>query len=141
MKQILVFVLFASMFCWMMFSPVYKHVLIMREAMLQKEVDYLLEVGASASRGYIDEVMLQQSRERLASIGMRRESIQFTVSSTSGLPAGNSSAPLLRGTGLRLTASYPYEGLFQIDRLIGIPVPDAAQLITVGGLKMSEYVP
>lgn len=125
----------------MMFSPIYKHVLVMREAMLQKEVDYLLEIGASASRGYIDEPMLRQARERLEQVGLRTESVLFTVSSTNGQPADNPSMPLLRGTGLRLTASYPYEGMFRIDSLIGIDIPGEEQRIVVTGLKMSEFVP
>ncbi|MGN7455545.1 hypothetical protein ACTHPH_12120 [Paenibacillus pasadenensis] len=141
MKQILVFVLFAAMFCWMMFSPVYKHVLVMREAMLQKEVDYLLEIGASGSRGYIDAEMLEQARGRLAAVGMRPEAVEFRVSSTNGLPADRASEPLPRGTGLRLEASYPYERLFEIDRLIGIPAPSAGERIRAVGLKMSEFVP
>ena len=51
MKQILVFLLFSLMLVWLMFSPVYRHILILRQAMLQKETDYLLEVGASGAYG------------------------------------------------------------------------------------------
>lgn len=141
MKQILVFILFAAMLCWMMFSPIYKHVLVVREAMLQKEVDYLLEVGASGSKGYIDAAMLEQSRHRLEKAGMSGQLVRYTVTSTDGSSAVDSSAPLLRGIGLQLTASYPYEKLFRIDSLIGIsqPGPDAA--MHAFGQKMSEFVP
>ena len=90
MKQILVFILFAAMLCWMMFSPIYKHVLVVREAMLQKEVDYLLEVGASGSKGYIDAAMLEQSRRRLEKAGMSGELVRYTVTSTDGSTAVDS---------------------------------------------------
>ncbi len=66
MKQLLVFVLFAALFCWLMFSPIYKHVLVIRQALLQQEVDYMLEIGASGKYGYIDSWMVEQSRSRLA---------------------------------------------------------------------------
>ena len=69
MKQILVFVLFAAMMCWFMFAPIYKHILIMRQALLQKEVDYLLEIGANASHGYIGQDMIEASRMRLEERG------------------------------------------------------------------------
>lgn len=141
MKQILLFVLFAGMVCWMMFSPIYKHVLIVRQAVLQQEVDYLLEVGASGTYGYISEAMLEQSKVRMEAFGLKRESIMFEVNSESGANATNPSAPLPRGTGLSLTASYPYENLFQIDRLIGLSPPPAEERMKAFGMKMSEYVP
>ncbi|MGK9250792.1 hypothetical protein [Paenibacillus humicus] len=141
MKQILVFVLFAGMLCWMMFSPIYKHVFIVREALLQKEVDYLLETGASGSRGYIDDAMVEASRSRLEQAGMRRDQIRYRISASDGGVATSSSRPLLRGTGLLLTISYPYERLFQIDSLIGIAVPDSEERMSASGIKMSEYVP
>jgi hypothetical protein len=141
MKQILVFVLFAGMLCWMMFSPLYKHVLIVREALLQKEVDFLLETGASGSRGYIDAAMIEASRSRLEQAGMRGDEVNYTVSSSDGGDATSPSRPLLRGTGLLLTISYPYERLFQIDSLIGIAVPDPNARMSASGIKMSEYVP
>ncbi|MGO4540197.1 hypothetical protein [Paenibacillus sp. 2TAB19] len=141
MKQILLFVLFAGLICWMMFSPIYKHVLIVRQAVLQQEVDYLLEVGASGSYGYIGPVMLEQAKSRMEAFGLKRESILFEVKSESGVNATNPSAPLPRGTGLSLTASYPYENLFQIDRLIGISPPPANGRMKAFGMKMSEYVP
>ncbi|MFF2093660.1 hypothetical protein [Paenibacillus sp. NPDC058174] len=141
MKSILVFVLFAATMCWMMFSPIYRHVLVVRQAVLQQETDYLLEVGASGSYGYIDTDMIDQSRSRLASFGMRPEAVEYAVSSDNGLGATNPAAPLPRGSGLRLTMSYPYENLFQIDRLIGLAPVDENARMRAFGIKMSEYVP
>ncbi|WP_138755178.1 hypothetical protein [Paenibacillus sinopodophylli] len=141
MKQILIFVLFAALLCWLMFSPIYKHVLIVRQAVLQQEVDYLLEVGASGSYGYISAAMQEQSRQRLARFGMRPDDISYELSSTSGQSASDSSNPLLRGTGISLTMSYPYENLFEIDRLIGLTPPLPTERMRAFGMKMSEYVP
>lgn len=141
MRSILVFVLFAAMLCWMMFSPIYKHVLIVRQAALQQEVDYMLEVGANGSHGYIDAAMIAQSKQRLASLGLDPDALEYTVGSTDGSSATNASAPLLRGTGLALTISYPYEGLFTLDRLIGVDPPPSTGRMSARGMKMSEYVP
>ena len=141
MKQILVFILFAGLLCWLMFSPIYKHVLIVRQAVLQQEVDYLLEVGASGSFGYISGAMQEQSRQRLARFGLRPEDIAFELASTSGLAASDPNAPLLRGTGISLTMSYPYDNLFEIDRLIGLAPPMPDERMRAFGMKMSEYVP
>ncbi|MUT68633.1 hypothetical protein [Paenibacillus sp. NEAU-GSW1] len=141
MKNIVVFILFASMICWMMFSPIYRHVLIIRQAALQQETDYLLEVGASGAYGYIDSAMIEQSRQRLADFGFNEESVEYMVTADNGSEATNPSAPLPRGTGLLLTMSYPYEDLFQIDRLIGMtPIGENARM-SAFGVKMSEYVP
>lgn len=141
MKQLLMFLLFSLFLCWMMFSPVYKHVLILRQAVLQKEVDYLLEVGASGRYGYIDEAMIAQSKARLAERGYRPEWLQYTVETTSGVPATNPSHPVPRGTGIRLTITYPYEQLFSIDKLVGMDTPDPGDRMGATGMKMSEYVP
>ncbi|MBD3921407.1 hypothetical protein H8B09_21740 [Paenibacillus sp. PR3] len=141
MRSILVFVLFAAMLCWMMFSPVYKHILIVRQAALQQEVDYMLEVGANGSHGYIDAAMIEQSKQRLASLGLNPGALKYTVGSTDGSSATNASAPLLRGTGLSLAISYPYEGLFTLDRLIGVDPPPSTEWMSARGMKMSEYVP
>ncbi|CAM4187821.1 hypothetical protein L1N85_11510 [Paenibacillus alkaliterrae] len=141
MKQILIFVLFAAMLCWLMFSPIYKHVLIVRQAVLQQEVNYLLEIGASGSYGYISEAMLQQSRERIARFGMQPDEILYELSTTNGVAATNPGAPVLRGAGISLTMSYPYENLFEIDRLIGLTPPAQDERLRAFGMKMSEYVP
>lgn len=141
MKQILIFVLFAALLCWLMFSPIYKHVLIVRQAVLQQEVDYLLEVGASGSYGYISGEMQEQSRQRMARFGMRPDEIDFELTATNGLAASDPSAPILRGTGISLTMSYPYENLFEIDRLIGLTPPLPNERMRAFGMKMSEYVP
>lgn len=141
MKQLLVFILFAAMMCWMMFSPIYKHVLIVRHALLQQEVDYLLEIGASGRYGYISSAMQEQSRQRMAAFGMNSGAIEYELATTSGAEAADPSHPVQRGTGISLTITYPYEELFQIDRLIGISPPSADNRIRATGMKMSEYVP
>lgn len=141
MKQLLVFVLFSAIFCWLMFSPVYKHVLVIRQALLQQETDYLLEIGASGRFGYIDGDMLAESRSRLAAHGFRPAEIEYEVSSTTGAPADDDSAPLPRGTGIKLVIRYPYDNLLVIDRLIGIEPPPEEARLSAGGMKMSEYVP
>src|SRR5690554_6603744 len=141
MKQILIFVLFLSMLCWLMFSPIYKHVLIVRQAVLQKEVDLLLEVGTNATHGYIDSTMIHRSKQRLIERGFNDDDLIYTISTTAGVSGSNPSAPVIRGEGIRLTISYPYEHLLQIDTLIGITPPEADARIAAGGMKMSEYVP
>jgi hypothetical protein len=140
-KQLLVFVLFAAMFCWLMFSPIYKHVLVIRQALLQQEANYLLEIGASGRFGYIDGGMLAQSRARLASNGFQVAKLEYEVTSTSGASADDASAPVPRGVGIRLVIRYPYEHLLDIDRLIGIQPPSEEARFSAGGMKMSEYVP
>lgn len=141
MKQILLFVLFAALLCWLMFSPIYKHVLIVRQAVLQQEVDYLLEIGASGSYGYISDAMQEQSRQRMADFGMKPDEIIFELSTTNGADASNPGAPVPRGAGISLTMSYPYENLFEIDRLIGLTPPLPSERMRAFGMKMSEYVP
>jgi hypothetical protein len=141
MKQILVFVLFSTIICWVMFAPVYRHVAIVRQALLQKEVDYLLEVGASGRYGYIDGEMIEASRGRLESRGFNPALLEYKVSTDNGLDASNPASPVPRGTGIRLVISYPYGNLFVPDRLIGLdPVPGGARM-SAAGMKMSEYVP
>jgi hypothetical protein len=141
MKSILVFVLFATTMCWMMFSPVYKHVLIVRQAVIQQEVDYMLEVGANGTHGYISNEMVGQSRARLATYGLTPDSLRYTVESTSGASATNPRSPLPRGTGIKLSVSYPVENLFEIDRLIGVTPVSPDTRMTAMGTKMSEYTP
>lgn len=141
MRTLLVFVLLASTLCWFMFAPIYKHVFLVRQAVLQKEVDYLLEVGAAGGYGYIDQTMIAESRQRLAAYGMNAGEASYEIASTTGLSATNPAAPLARGTGLILTIRYPYERLFEIDRLIGLTPPDPDTRMRATGMKMSEYVP
>ncbi len=141
MKQLLVFILFASTLCWFMFAPVYKHVIIVRQAVLQKEVDYLLEVGASGRYGYIDQQMIDQSKERLKSRGFIPNDIVYKITTTNGKVGINSNQPLLRGEGIKLEITYPYHQLFVIDQLVGISIPDATARMGASGMKMSEYVP
>jgi hypothetical protein len=141
MKQILVFVLFAGMLCWFLFAPMYKHVMIIRQAVLQQEVDYLLEVGANGSHGYIDQTMLNASKQRLADRGLDPNELVYDVTTTTGVSGTNPGAPVRRGAGIQLRITYPYQHLFMIDRLIGITVPDPAARMGAEGMKMSEYVP
>lgn len=141
MKQILAFVLLSGIICWLMFSPVYRHVMVMRQAALQQEVDYMLEIGANGSHGYIDAVMIEASRERLKAKGFDSSKLVYIVRSDTGQPADRADAPLVRGTGLELQIRYPVENLFVIDRLVGITPPDESTLIQASGIKMSEYVP
>ena len=141
MKQILMFVLFASLLCWQMFSPMYKHVIIVRQALLQQEVDYLLEVGANAANGYIDAAMIAASKGRLAETGFETAELDYAVTTTSGVDGTNPLAPVRRGTGIRVTLSYPYGTMFDIDRLIGITPPAATATMSASGMKMSEFIP
>jgi hypothetical protein len=141
MKQILVFVLMSALLCWFMFAPVYKHVLIMRQAILQKETDLLLERGASGLFGYIDSLMVADSRQRLAERGFDPMQVEYRVSSSTGVSATDPSYPVPRGIGIRLEIRYPYERLFLIDRLIGIEPPSSNDQMAAAGMKMSEYVP
>jgi hypothetical protein len=141
MKQILMFVLFATLLCWQMFSPMYKHVIIVRQALLQQEVDYLLEVGANATYGYIDAAMIAASKGRLADIGFETADLDYTVTTTSGIDGTNPLAPVRRGTGIRVSLSYPYGTMFAIDRLIGIVPPTETARMSAAGMKMSEYIP
>ncbi|MFC5446725.1 hypothetical protein [Paenibacillus aestuarii] len=141
MKQILVFILFATMLCWFMFSPVYKHVLIVRQAFLQKEVDYMLEIGMNGRHGYIDEAMIRESKERMAQHGFVPTDLVYAVSTTSGLGGTDQNRPVVRGNGVILKITYPYHRLFVIDRLIGIAVPGETDRMGAVGMKMSEYVP
>ena len=141
MKQILVFILFATMLCWFMFAPVYKHVIIVRQAVLQKEVDYLLEIGANGSHGYInstDDSGFQGSDggKRLHS-GRSRLHGRYDY----GGRGNGSGMPVWRGTGLSLKMTYPYHRLFVIDQLVGITVPAGSDRMGATGMKMSEYVP
>ncbi len=141
MKQLLVFVLFAALFCWLMFSPIYKHVLVIRQALLQQEVDYMLEIGASGRYGYIDGWMVEDSRSRLAQYGFSAGLLEYEIHSTTGAESGNPANPLPRGTGLQLRIAYPYENLLAIDRLIGLSPPSENARLSGRGMKMSEYVP
>jgi len=141
LKQLLLFILFAAMLCWIMFSPIYKHVVIVRQAVLQQEVDYLLEVGASGTYGYISPAMQRDSIRRLAGFGLREQDLRYQYATTSGVSATDVSNPVPRGTGISLKISYPYENLFVIDSLIGIQPIAPDERMNAFGMRMSEYVP
>lgn len=139
MKQIITFVMFAAMLCWLLFSPIYKHVLLTRQAVIQQEVDFLLEVGASGMYGYVSSEMIEKSKQRLASLGFEVSQLSYSISSSMEyIPSA--AMPLPRGEILSVEISYPYEDLFLIDSLIGIDPPDANERIRSFGVKMSEYV-
>ncbi len=78
-KQMLAFVLLSGLICWFMFAPIYKHVLIMRQAAMQQEVDYLLEIGANGSHGYIDASMVASSKQRLGAKGFDIDELEYLV--------------------------------------------------------------
>lgn len=141
MKQILVFLLFATCFCWLMFSPMYRHVAVMRHAAIQQEVDYLLEIGASARHGYISDEMINQSKNRLIDRGFDEEHLIYHVETTTDNRGTDPIFPVPRGEGIILAILYPYETLFFIDRLIGVSGPDPEARMGAKGIKMSEYVP
>ncbi|NEW09161.1 hypothetical protein GK047_24610 [Paenibacillus sp. SYP-B3998] len=141
MKQILVFILFATLLCWFMFSPVYKHVIIIRQALLQKEVDYMLEIGSNGRHGYINETMIIASKERMKEQGFVASDLVYEVTTTSGAGGMDASQPVWRGIGITLKLTYPYHRLFVIDQLIGINVPAQTDRMGAVGMKMSEYVP
>lgn len=108
---------------------------------MQKEVDYMLEVGASGRYGYIDGAMVQASRDRLADMGFQASQLQYNVTATDGSGGSDPGQPVPRGEGIRLSISYPYGNLFGIDRLLGIAAPDGQERMGATGLKMSEFVP
>lgn len=141
MKQIIVFLLFAAILCWFMFAPIYKHIMVVQQALLQKEVDYLLEIGTNASYGYIDGAMVTASLQRLEEFGFTADNLVYTVTTTSGVDGTSPAAPVKRGIGISLEVSYPYGRLFEIDRLIGIAPPSGQTRMSARGVKMSEYVP
>ncbi|RAV16715.1 hypothetical protein [Paenibacillus contaminans] len=141
MKQILMFVMFASLLCWVMFAPIYKHVLLVRQAVLQKEVDYMLEIGANGTHGYVDAAMIAESRIRFTEWGFTPSELTYTVTTTNGVNGMNPSAPVLRGNGIQLEISYPFGNAFRIDRLVGMTLPPENGRLSAVGLKMSEYVP
>ncbi|MDU0205972.1 MULTISPECIES: hypothetical protein [Paenibacillus] len=141
MKQLLVFVLLVTMLCWFMFAPVYKHVIIVRQAVLQKEVDYLLEIGANGRHGYIDQSMIQESRNRMEARGFTSGELVYTIETTTGTGGTDVRSPVWRGAGLGLKLTYPYHRLFVIDQLVGITIPAETDRMGASGMKMSEYVP
>jgi hypothetical protein len=141
MKQLLVFILLSGILCWLMFAPIYKHVAIVRHALLQQEVDYLLEIGANADHGYISASMIENSKQRLAERGFAAASLVYEVSATTGGSAMNPASPVPRGEGIVLKISYPFGRLFALDRLIGVQGPDPDERMSASGMRMSEYVP
>ena len=140
MKQLLAFILLSGLVCWMMFAPIYKHVAIVRQALLQQEVDYLLEVGANAQHGFIDEDMIRQSIERLEKKGFHGGSLEYSVTTTGDRSGTHAFDPVLRGDSIMLEIRYPYRNLFAIDRLIGLSGPDPGAHMAASGIKMSEFV-
>lgn len=139
MKQILAFILFASLMCWILFSPIYKHVLLTRQAVIQQEVDFLLEVGASGKYGYVTDTLIADSKKRLANLGFNPANLQYDISSSLNFTP-TSEQRLPRGEVMTVTISYPYENLFLIDALIGIEPFGEHERMRSFGVKMSEYI-
>ncbi len=141
MRQILVFVLLSGILCWLMFAPIYKHVVIVRHALLEREVDYLLEIAANGEHGHLGASMIEQSRSRLAAYGFEGTLLEYTVSTDTGAVATDASSPVQRGEGIFLRISYPFGNVFAIDRLLGLSGPSPNERMSAQGTKMSEYVP
>lgn len=141
MRQILVFVLLSGILCWLMFAPIYKHVVIVRHALLEQEVDYLLEIAANGDHGYLSVALVDDSKARLEARGFELAQLNYEVQSTTGADATNSTSPIPRGEGISLSISYPMGNVFLLDRLIGVTGPDATERMVASGMKMSEYVP
>lgn len=140
MRQIIVFVLLSGLLCWLMFSPIYRHVVVVRHALLQQEVDYLLEIGASGDYGYISNAMIEQSKQRLSQKGFNPEFLVYEVTTTTGASGMSSLFPVPRGTGIGLHISYPFGNMFLLDQLIGVRGPDPESTMMAYGMQMSEYV-
>lgn len=141
MRQILVFVLLSGILCWLMFAPIYKHVVIVRHALLEQEVDYLLEIAANGDHGHVGATMLEDSKARLETRGFDVAKLTYEIESTTGADATNPASPIPRGEGIYLSISYPMGHVFVLDRLIGVTGPAATDRMIASGMKMSEYVP
>lgn len=140
MKGILSFVLLSGVICWMMFSGVYTHVLLSRQVLLQQEVNYLLEVATQARYGYISSSLITESKARLASHGLEEGNLTYLISSTTGQSAEDALHPIPRGEGIILKISYPFDGLLDINQLVGIHPPSSDAKINGFGQRMSEYI-
>jgi hypothetical protein len=85
--------------------------------------------------------MLQESRLRLAARGLTSSDVLYEVTTSNGSVGTDPTQPVLRGNGIQLLITYPYQRLFEIDRLVGISPPDSSSRMIASGMKMSEYVP
>jgi hypothetical protein len=139
-KAILSFVLLAGIFCWLIFSGIYYHVLIMRQTYLQQEANYLLQVVTQAKYGYVSSSELSQSKNRLAEKGFSISKLVYQIYSSTGQSALDSTDPVPRGQWISIKIQYPYDGLLAINKLIGMPVPAPSAKISGFGQQMSEYV-
>ncbi|MEY4479631.1 MAG: hypothetical protein RLZZ267_309 [Bacillota bacterium] len=124
----------------MMFSGIYTHVLLSRQVLLQQEVNYLLEVATQARYGYMSSALISESKSRLASHGLEDGKLIYLISSTSGQSAVDASHPIPRGEGIILKISYPFDGLLDINQLVGIKPPSSEARINGFGQRMSEYI-
>ena len=140
MKAILSFVLLAGVFCWLIFSGMYNHTLLLRQGALEQEVELMLETATQAQNGYVSATMIERAMQHFEAKGMSRNKVQFTTSSTSAQSASNPLTPIPRGEGIRIQASYPYDGLLNINRLIGMVVPGDTDRFSYSATRMSEYV-
>ena len=135
-SPILVIVILAPLLVWLMLKPTYQHVLILRHAVIQKEVDYLLEQGARL--GYVSTDMQNDSKQRLIDRGFESGKLEYSITSDTGSSATDPLNPLTRGIGLIVEISYPYDNTFLIDRLIGIDPPPATDRLKAKGIQMIE---
>jgi hypothetical protein len=140
MKAILSFVLLAGTIAWVMFGGIYNHVLMTRQTLLQQEVNYVLEIATQAKYGYISNSVMEQSKARLASKGFDPTKLEYQVSSTTGQSSVDEFHPIPRGEAIVLKIRYPYEGLLEINRLVGILPPSSNARIGSSAQRMSEYI-
>jgi hypothetical protein len=140
MKAILSFVLLSGVFCWLIFSGMYNHALLLRQGALEQEVQLLLETATQAQNGYVSASMLERAMQHFEAKGMSRSKVQLTITSSNGQSAINARTPIPRGEGIHIQASYPYDGLLNINRLIGMIVPGESERFTYTASRMSEYV-
>lgn len=140
MKAILSFILLAGVFCWLIFSGMYHHVLLLRQGALEQEVELMLETATQAQNGYVSASAIEQAMQHFEAKGMSRQKVQLSISSTTGSSATNPLTPIPRGDGIRIQASYPYDGILNINRLVGMVVPGESDRFSYSATRMSEYV-
>lgn len=140
MKAILSFILLSGIFCWLIFSGMFHHALLLRQGALEQEVGLLLEKATQAQYGYVSSAMIEEAMQHLEAKGMSRQKVQFSITSTTASSATNPLTPIPRGEGIQIQASYPYDGLLTINRLIGMVVPDSSARFSYRASRMSEYV-
>lgn len=140
MKVILSFVLLSGVFCWLIFSGMYNHALLLRQGALEQEVELMVETATQAQNGYVSSAMIARAMNHFEAKGMSPSKVQLTISSSTAQSATNPLTPIPRGEMIRIQASYPYDGLLNINRLIGMVVPSSTERFSYSATRMSEYV-